>query len=223
MISILIPIHNTPIEYIKECFESIDNQSFKNYEVVVVDDGSNEETKEYLKSIQNPKYKIFHKEKGGISLALNHGIRLCSFNIVCRMDADDIMISDRLEKQYSFFISNSVDVLGSQMELFGSQSSKTNHPLIIPRGIMNVSDWFMNHPTIMFNRDRIIKVGGYNSNFDGLEDLELWCRCLSLGLILRNMPDILVRHRRHSSNATVKNDINVIMQKIFFVRNHYKI
>jgi len=223
MISILIPIYNTPVEYIKECFESVDNQSMQDYEVVIVNDGSDEEISKYLDSIQKVKYKIYHKERGGISAALNYGLNLCSYNLVCRMDADDIMISNRLEKQYDYFKSNSVDILGSQMELFGDQSSKTNHPLIIPRGIMNVSDWFMNHPTIMFEKDKIIKSGGYNSNFDGLEDLELWCRCLSLGFSLRNLPDILVKHRRHSSNATVKNNINVIMQKIFFVRNHYKI
>lgn len=221
MISILIPIYNTQINYIQEAFDSIDNQTFQNFEVIVVNDGSNKETEEYLNSINNPKYKIHHKNKAGISEALNFGLKLCSHNIVCRMDGDDIMMKDRLETQYNYFITNNVDVLGSQMELFGSQVGKTNHPLNIPKDIMRTSDWFMNHPTIMFNRDKILKIDGYDSKFDGLEDLELWCKCLQNGYILKNLPNILVRHRRHSSNATVKNDINLIMQKINFVRSYY--
>lgn len=222
MISILIPVYNTHIEYIKECFESIDVQSMQDYEVIVVNDGSNEEVSKYLNSTRSEKYKIFHKERGGISSALNYGLDLCSHNIVCRMDADDMMMPDRLEKQYDYFTKNSVDILGAQMELFGKQSSITNHLLTIPRNIMNTSDWFLNHPTAMFDKDKIIKIGGYNSNFDGLEDLELWCRSLSLGLSIRNLPNILVKHRRHSDNATVKNNIDTIMKKIFFVRNLYR-
>lgn len=221
MISILIPIYNTPIEFLKECFDSIDNQTFEEYEVIIVNDGSNQEITDFLSTIDNDKYHVFHKENGGISKALNYGLQKCNYNLVARMDGDDIMLPDRLKKQYEYMISNDVDILGAQMELFGSQTSTTNHPLNIPRDIMARSDWFMNHPTIMFKKNVVIELGGYNPDFDGLEDLELWCRALWKNFKIENLSDILVRHRRHDNNATVRNDINIIMQKIFFVRNHY--
>ncbi len=223
MISILIPIYNTPINYLQECFDSIDSQTFQEYEVVIVNDGSNEEITEYLNSLNRDKYNVFHQNKSGISMALNFGLQKCKFNLVARMDGDDVMLPERLEKQYRYFKYNDVDVLGTQIELFGDGVEKkiTKHPLIIARHEMANSDWFLNHPSVMFNRDRIVSIGGYNSEFDGLEDLELWCRALLNNYKLRNLPDLLLRHRRHSDNATVRNNLSVILQKIYQVRNFY--
>jgi glycosyltransferase involved in cell wall biosynthesis len=220
MISILIPIYNTPIRFLNECFDSIENQTFKEYEVIIVNDGSNKETSDFLSTLNN-RYQIFHKDKSGISEALNFGIERCNYNIVARMDGDDIMLPNRLQKQYQYLKENDIDILGSQMELFGMQNGITKHTLEIPRDIMVRSDWFMNHPTIMFKKDLIVNLGGYNSDFDGLEDLELWCRALWKRYTLKNLPDILVKHRRHNDNATVKNDIGVVMQKIESVRRYY--
>lgn len=221
MISILIPIYNTPIDYIKECLDSIDSQTFKDYEVVVVNDGSNDEVTNFLNSLIQDKYSIYHQQKSGISKALNFGLSKCKYDLIARMDGDDIMLPDRLEKQFNFFQNNQVDILGGQMELFGKNSSITNHLQDIPKDIMRITDWFMNHPTIMFRKELILKIGGYNSNFDGTEDLELWCRSLANGLVLKNLPDIIVRHRRHDDNATSRNNMNEILRKNFELRNYY--
>ncbi len=221
MISILIPIYNTPIDYIKECLDSIDSQTFKDYEVIVVNDGSNDEVTNFLNSLIQDKYSIYHQQKSGISKALNFGLSKCKYDLIARMDGDDIMLPDRLEKQFNFFQNNQVDVLGGQMELFGKNSSITNHLQDIPKDIMRITDWFMNHPTIMFRKELILKIGGYNSNFDGTEDLELWCRSLANGLVLKNLPDIIVRHRRHDDNATSRNNMNEILRKNFELRNYY--
>jgi glycosyltransferase involved in cell wall biosynthesis len=221
MISILIPIYNTTIDYIKECLDSIDSQTFKDYEVIVVNDGSNDEVTNFLNSLIQDKYSIYHQQKSGISKALNFGLSKCKYDLIARMDGDDIMLPDRLQKQFNFFQNNQVDVLGGQMELFGKNSSITNHLQDIPKDIMRITDWFMNHPTIMFRKELILKIGGYNSNFDGTEDLELWCRSLANGLVLKNLPDIIVRHRRHDDNATSRNNMNEILKKNFELRNYY--
>ena len=222
MISILIPIYNTPIEFINECFDSIDRQTFKEYEVIIVNDGSNDETTEYLNNIKRDKYSIYHKKNGGISSALNYGLEKCKYDIIARMDADDIMYDDRLEKQYNYYINNNINVLGAQMELFGFEQGITNHINIIPNNIVLNSDWFMNHPTIMYNKKEVLMIGGYNSEYDGLEDLELWYRFLDLNIYkLYNMNDILVKHRRHSDNATVRNNMGIILNKINNVRRYY--
>lgn len=223
MISILIPIYNTPIEYLKECFDSIDNQTFQDWEVVIVNDGSNEEVTNYLKNLNKEKYNVYHQENSGISKALNYGLQNCKYNLVARMDGDDIMLPERLEKQLKYFNLNDVDVLGTQVQLFGiSQDGMiTNHPLVIPRSIIQRLDWFLNHPSVMFKKDKVLSIGGYTSEFDGLEDLELWCRCLLNNYKLRNLPDMLLRHRRHNDNATVRNNMTLILQKIYQVRTYY--
>lgn len=219
LISILIPVYNTPIEYINECIGSINSQTYQDFEVIIVNDGSNDETTNYLNQINDSKYHIFHKEKEGISKALNYGLSYCKSNIIARMDADDVMMPDRLEKQLKHFIESGVDILGTQMQLFGNiAETLTYHPSFIERDIMLRSEWFMNHPTIMFKKDVILYLGGYDTNFDGLEDYHLWCRALLNNFKLANMSDMLVRHRRHGENATVKNDINVVLQKLSFVR-----
>lgn len=222
MISILIPIYDTPIEYLNQCFDSIDNQKFKNFEVIIVNDGSNEKISTFLSSIKKSNYFIFHQEKGGISKALNYGLERCRYDLVARMDGDDIMLPERLEKQYNHIMLNDIDVLGTQMELFGSKNELTKHPINISKDIILKSDWFINHPTVIFKKNVIINIGGYNSDFDGLEDLELWCRLLVNGYKIGNLPDILLRHRRHDDNATVKYNIRNVVEKINYVKKFYK-
>lgn len=221
MISIVIPIYNTPIEFIKECVDSINSQTFKNYEVILVNDGSNDEVSQFIRKLVKDNWYLFEKDRGGISNALNLGIEKSNYNLICRMDADDIMMPERLQKQFLYFQENNIDILGGQMELFGNSSGLTSHPLDIPIDIMKYSDWFMNHPTIMFKKQSIVNIGGYNTDFDGTEDLELWCRSLVNNLILKNIPDIIVKHRRHGDNATLRNNINEILKKNAQLRSYY--
>lgn len=225
MISVVIPVFNTDIEYIKQCFDSIEKQTYQNYEIVVVNDGSTQQISDFLRKYRpsNSKiqYNIIDQNKQGISKALNTGIQNSKYDIIARMDADDIMLPDRLEKQLSYLTTYNVDILGGQMILFGDMSFVTNHPLIVPKDIMVNIDWFMNHPTVMYKRSQILDLGGYNSEYDGCEDLELWCRALASGMILHNMVDIVLKHRRHKSNATVTQNNIDIKHKISHIRSFY--
>lgn len=221
MISIVIPVYQTPVEFIAECAESIRHQTFQDYEVVLVNDGSDYEVSGFLRSLAKKNWRLYERPRGGISKALNFGIQNAKHELICRMDADDVMLPDRLRKQFDYFQVHQVDVLGGQMELFGCMSEVTSHPLDIPRDIMRDSDWFMNHPTVMFKKSSIVSIGGYNSEFDGTEDFELWCRALSKNLTLRNLPDVLVRHRRHHGNASDRTSVEAINGKNNQVRNYY--
>lgn len=209
MISIIIPIYNTPIEFIQHSFLSINNQTFDNYEVLVIDDGSSDSIRNFLVNFEkeNPKYKILSKKHEGISQSLNLALKIAKNNIIARMDADDIMLPTRLEKQYKYFISKDVDILGCQLEMFDNITNKTmgitNHKEIISLKDIS-SGWFVNHPTVFLNRDKINAIGGYDPIFNGMEDLELWCRSLANGLKIQNMKDVLLLYRRHTDNASAK-------------------
>ena len=216
MISILIPIYNTPIKFIKECFDSIEKQTYKEFEVVIVNDGSNKKTTNYLSRIKKENWHVYHIEKSGISKALNFGLNKCNYNLVARMDSDDIMLENRLEKQVEFFKKNEVDILGSQIESFGFYTGKTQHPYRVTKDIIIDLKWFLNHPSVLYKKDKIISLGGYNSNFDGLEDLELWCRCLISNYRIFNIDDVLVKYR--TSEIKICKDK---MKKIKFVQEFY--
>ena len=133
MISILIPVYNTPANYLKDCLESCITQSFPDYEIVVVDNGStNLETLDILNFYKlQKKINLFHcprkKQKKNLSIALNYGLKKCKYNLVARMDSDDVMLKNRLKLQYDYFFKNKeVDILGGQIRIFPGDTS-TNH------------------------------------------------------------------------------------------------
>lgn len=97
-VSIIIPVYNTKEEYLEECFKSINNQTYKNVEVIVVDDGSKEETATYLdKYTKNNNYKIFHKKNEGVSVARNFGIEKATGDWLMFVDSDDFLNEESIE------------------------------------------------------------------------------------------------------------------------------
>lgn len=106
-VSIIIPVYNTKKEYLKECFESIDNQTYKNFEVVIVDDGSKQEIADFLDTYnKKEKYKVFHKKNEGVSTARNFGIDNSTGAWLMFVDSDDFISENALER----LIQNSEDM-----------------------------------------------------------------------------------------------------------------
>lgn len=75
LISIIVPVYNTPIEYLDECLDSLKNQTYKNIEIILVDDGSNNQIANYLDCISDKNIIVLHKENGGVSSARNYGVK----------------------------------------------------------------------------------------------------------------------------------------------------
>ena len=210
MISILMPVYNTEKEDLIKSIESCLAQTINNYEIVIVDNGSDkEETIQVLDKYKSvDKIKVINcerkEEHKNFSLALNHGLKNCNYDLVARMDSDDVMVSTRLEKQYSYFLSNpDVDILGGQIII--NNSNVTNHPHIVTKQIGAYSGWFLNHPTVMYKKQKIINVGGYRSKpIHIAEDYELWLRCLTNNFVIHNLPDVVVYYKYHDLNLTNK-------------------
>ena len=210
MISILIPVYNTKVEYLEACIESVTNQTERFFELVLINNGSTDtETNAYLKAFklcQGINVYDCPREFGkkNLSVALNFGLQKCTHELVARMDSDDIMLPDRLEKQLHYMEQNpEVDILGTQVQnMFGAQT-KTTHPLYVPSFFYKVSTFFLSHPTVMFKRSKILSVGGYPDYPDKIaEDYMLWARCLRAGMVVHNLPDILVKYRNREDNLS---------------------
>lgn len=210
MISILLPIYNTNAEYLNECLSSIFNQTFKEYEIIAVNNGSdNQETIEFLSSLLTyNNIKIISCEripdKKNLSIALNRGLQYCQYDYVARIDSDDVMHPQRLEKQINhLIINNYLTVLGSQMYHIQPPFFTPQLPLIIDQEIYYRSHHFLNHPTVTFVKEHILNVGGYKEYPNHIpEDLILWIKLLKTGHKLANLSEALVGYRNNPQSLS---------------------
>lgn len=217
-LSIVIPIYKIDdINWFRECIQSIDNQTFKDFEVIIIDDGSPQESvKSFLIELSvRPNFKIVNlPENLGIGPALNEGIKIAKSDLIVRMDADDIMVPTRLEKQYKYMIENpEVDLLGAGIQYISKDSSGNwiitqqgaIHPENITKEIAKSSFWYINHPTVIYRKSVIDELGGYN-DLKGLpEDYELWTRMVKSNKILKNLQEVLIGYRLSPNQFTSKN------------------
>lgn len=221
-VSVLIPSYNTKHEYILECLESIKKQKGHfGIEIVWVNDGSSAENTTLLKK----ELELFEKTtrftkviyienetNKGLGFSLSNGVLRCSNEIICRMDADDIMRDNRLQTQIDFMNKNKDCVLcGSQIQMFRvlnnvkSDSGVTSHQHIIDVDIYKIAPihWIMNHPTFCFRKKEIIEIGNYNSLLHSMcEDLELIVRVLKHYKKVYNIQEVLLDYRLHEDQLT---------------------
>ena len=209
MISVLLPVYNTKAEELLDCINSILNQTFQNFEIVIVNNQStNDDTIKVLNDLNKISRIVIHTvsrehNKKNLSIALNRGLQICKYNYIARMDSDDIMFPDRLEKQINYMINNpKVDILGCQLKnMFGDQHV-TSHPLKILPNYYKFSTHFLNHPCVMFKRDKILAIGGYQETPDHIpEDFLLWAKALKNSYIIDNLPDVLVHYRNKTDGS----------------------
>lgn len=168
---------------LKRAVDSILNQTFSDFEFIIIDDCSTDNSwnilQEYEK--QDKRVRIFRNEKNlGLAENLNKGLKLSKADIVARMDSDDYSHPKRLEKQYSFLLKKpNVDILGTGINLIVNDKCikpyfyPTNHIEII-KLMQKMSP--LAHPTVMYKKDVILSVGGYNKNLKRTEDYDLWLR-----------------------------------------------
>ena len=129
LISVIVPAYNVE-KYIKTCLDSLINQTYSNFEIIVINDGSTDQTEEILRIYQsNPKFRIYSQKNGGLSAARNRGIKLANGELVCFIDSDDSVKSDYLEKLVAPFIEDvdvDITVCGYQEKF---ENSVINHVL----------------------------------------------------------------------------------------------
>jgi hypothetical protein len=152
----------------------------------------------------------------GVAAALNKGLGLCSHDLVARMDADDIMALDRLERQLAYMAARpDLVCLGAQAALFNDGEERphgqTHHAArfgaeeLAAYGASRMPRWLANHPTLMFRRAAVVAAGGYRAECEGAEDYDLLLRLLVAHGEIRNMPDVLLYYRRSAGQVTARN------------------
>jgi len=206
-VSIIIPIYNVNPSILSKSFESISNQTFENFEVVLVDDSFSLDTinfcLEYCK-IDNRFNYIKPPIRLGLVNSLNLGIKNAKHDLLARFDSDDICYLDRIAKQIEFLKNNkNIDVLGGNMEVIDSDYNHLyirKYPITHSEIIKSMHIICpMAHPTVMYKKEIIKKVGYYNDNYRYAEDIDLWLRLLSSGAKFQNLNTPLIKYRQDSA------------------------
>lgn len=233
LISILLPIYNSQ-EILSECLDSILSQTYRSFEVVVVDDGSTDDTPALLTSYakKDSRIKIFcFTENRGIVEALNYGLDQCRGNWIARMDADDIMMPERLAVQLANMTKYpNIDLLGAQVRIFREDKALTE-------GQLRYQDWGNSlltddaikleifaespimHPTFFLSKKFYGVMGGYQSN-PWAEDYDFILRAFQKNAIFAKVPQVLVA-KRDSPTRLARTDPRCKRKAMFNAKAHY--
>lgn len=202
-----MPVYNAS-RYLTQAIDSILQQSYRNYEFLIINDGSQDDTDRIVRSYQDSRIKYLTNEQNlGISRSLNLGIQLASGKYIARMDADDISYSTRLEQQVAWLEAhNEVGILGSaviNIDSDGVALGLDKSPACTHYTLL----WYQLfacpfiHPTVMMRSNVIQFAGGYSSEYEWAEDRELWYRLLTKSNGA-NLSESLLQFRRHSTNSS---------------------
>ena len=193
-ISVLMPVYNTESKYLKTAIESILNQTFKDFEFVIIDDGSTNNVKDVILSYKDNRIKYIEQENQGIAKTLNNGLKIARGEYIARMDSDDISLPERFEKQLSFLEKNpSISVLGTWFETFPNKKTITRP--FNPKYLDFLESCCMAHPSIMFRKSDFDKYNlRYDENLRVSEDYDLWSRAIKF-LNFANLQETLLKYR----------------------------
>jgi len=202
MISVVMPVYNGK-KYLNEAIDSILNQSYTDFEFIILNDGSTDQTEDIILSYDDPRIVYVKNEENlQIVKTLNKGIALAKGKYIARMDADDISFPDRFEKQITFLNKNPhIDILGTWFETFGKkkyiQKLPTDHEQIKSALLLYTP---LAHPTV-FIKSEVIKKYHYPENYPKSEDCALWIQLINR-VYFSNIPEVLLLYRLHNNQTS---------------------
>ncbi|HEY0008787.1 MAG TPA: glycosyltransferase [Tepidisphaeraceae bacterium] len=207
-ISVIMSVYNGE-KYLAEAVDSVLNQTFKDFEFIVIDDGSKDGSvammEQYAKRDSRIAFKT-HANKG-LTATLNDCLKTARGPLIARMDPDDVSLPTRFEKQVAF-LNEHPDVVnvGSRVILidpFGTPYQTTDHPLThdeLDRDLLRGLGWAIVHPVAMMRKSTLDQLGGYNEKYRTSQDMELWLRMAEVGK-LANIAEPLLHYRQHLESA----------------------
>ena len=207
IISIIMSVYNTPKTYLKEAIDSILSQTFTDFEFIIIDDFSTTDIKNIILEYNDHRIVYLeNKENKGLAWSLNRGIKISKGRYIARMDADDISLPHRLEKQVKYMENTNTDILSTHVRFMGSLKGETKGSWDFDRIKANLI--FENkpivHPTVMIRKDFLIKNKlAYNEDYKKAQDYELWSRAIKFGRFAL-LDEPLLLYRIHPNQASTK-------------------
>ena len=212
LITILLPCRNAE-RYLVETLDSLINQTYANIEIICIDDGSTDKTPDILQqySFKDQRIRFYQNEKNIKLIAtLNRGIALAQGEYIARIDADDIALPDRIERQLLFIKKSNADLVSGSVIVIDENGKELE--VIKPRGYThNVIEWLalfsnpMGHPSV-FGKTDVFKKNNYLQSEVALhaEDYEIWARMIRNGVKMANTDDILIKYRVNPQSVSMQ-------------------
>lgn len=220
-ITVIMSVFNG-CQWLSESIESVLKQTFTNFEFIIVDDGSTDNSVEIIKRYksQDSRIHLISKDNSGLADSLNRAIQIARGQWIARLDADDICEPMRLEKQFIFsqhnrsvvFIGTGHSVINSQGQVEGIYSYPTSHEQLLSN-LINIRK-YPAHSSAFFKADTVRALGGYRPRMKRSQDCDLWLRLSEMGR-LASLKEPLIRLRYHSEQIS---DIGGSKGQFFYSR-----
>jgi glycosyltransferase involved in cell wall biosynthesis len=221
-LSIIVPVYNTPLDYVKECLESIEQSQIKYaYEVIIINDGSTDtELLNFLQNYKNPNTVIIHKENAGVSASRNVGLKRAKGTYILCLDSDDKLLST-INNAINYLDYNIIyDVLYCDLQFFGDTKFLHKKCEFSKFQLMYISNMLTPSSTL-FRRELISKIF-FNENLSYSEDRDFFSRAAVLGFEFKHFKFPFCHYRRvynnqslSQKNVTMKNEVESFIKSQF--------
>src|SRR5262249_33711723 len=207
-ISVILPVKDGAA-FAGAAIASILQQTFRDFELLIIDDGSSDGSIEIAERFcqADTRVGLLSNPGSGLVDALNFGVSAASAPLIARMDADDIALPVRLQRQYDFLNSHpEIDVAGTQVSFIDEQGALTGKTTALPESPDAIAKTLLKycclrHPTVVIRRTALERAGGYRRQVPAAEDLDLWLRIAEHGQLV-NLPEPLLLYRLHAAQVS---------------------
>jgi len=230
-VSVLMPCYNAAAT-LDEALQSLALQSLRDYEIIAVDDGSQDATGQILKewSQREARLRVIHQEHAGIITALNIGLSACQAPLVARMDSDDRAHPERLARQADYlYLNPQVGIVSCKVTAFPSEQVREGFQIYLDwlNALMSDADIRreifiespLPHPSVMFRREVVVEAGGYQEH-GWAEDYDLWLRLYLAGVGFARLPDVLLEWRERPERLT-RSDARYSLENFLRAKAYY--
>jgi glycosyltransferase involved in cell wall biosynthesis len=205
LVSVVLPVHDGE-RFLGEAVESVLSQTLRDFELVVVDDGSTDGTQDVLAAVGDRRLRVVARPHRGLVAALNAGIAVASAPYVARMDADDVSEPQRLERQVELLEQRArAGMTATWVAVVDEEGSELRRHVLPPEHADLVRRLLLRNPfqhgSVLLRRDALEAAGGYRGDYGANEDYDLWRR-LARSWELACVPEVLYRYRVHAAAVT---------------------
>jgi glycosyltransferase involved in cell wall biosynthesis len=223
-VSVVMSVFNGEV-YLAEAIDSILNQTFSDFEFIIVDDGSTDSSANIIQLFTDSRIQLISLDKNmGLASALNHGVNQAQGQYIARMDSDDISLPSRFQEQVNYMDAHSdVIVLGTQMQVVDADKNPLfdfdvplQHSLIVWNLFFGRT---FAHPSVMMRRNVLVQVGVYDESISTAQDVDLWSRLIGQGRFA-NLADQLILYRTHEKATSIqkasqqKNVLHITLKRL---------
>lgn len=209
-VSVIMPVYNAE-KYIEEAVESICNQTFEDFELIIVDDCGNDSSMEKVSRIKDSRIKILHNMRNyGIAYSRNRAIETCNGDYIAIMDDDDISLPNRLQCQTEFLSYNTfIDIVGGQSSIINGLGETIQRPQMMQENYKMNKAMFLfynsfHNSEVMFRRELVMRNNiRYMDQMLGMEDFRFWIDCACYGKI-SNVNEEVLKYRITEENETAR-------------------